>query len=129
MRDEVDDLEKNVNEKEQFDTKKVIERLADRVQKIEEKIDLLITLISPNNEIATAGKTGRSVKAETEINSSDDEEPSKKKAKLDAKTRSSDDHSEESDDEKETYPYSHGLYVGDRLAGGRCGGRGFCGLC
>ncbi|WZZ70516.1 hypothetical protein YC2023_081886 [Brassica napus] len=75
-----------------------------------------ILLISPNNEVSTAGKTG-SLKAETKSNSSDDEsssdkEPCKKKTKLDAKTRlmesTGDDNNEESDDEKETYPYSHG---------------------
>lgn len=125
-----DDLEKNnkknVTGKEQSDTKEVIEILADRVQKIEEKIDLLITLISPNNEeVATAGKSV-SVKAETESNSSDDEEPSKKKAKLDDDMAG--DNSDESD-EKESYPYNHGLYVGDRFSGGRCGGLGRCSYC
>ena len=133
MRGMVDNLEKNkknVNEKEPSDTKEMIEGLADRLQKIEERMDLLIELISPNNEVSTAGKTG-SRKAETKSNSSDDEsssdkEPCKKKTTLDAKTRlmesTGDDNNEESDDEKETYPYSHGLHVGDPFVGG-------CGLC
>ena len=72
------------------DTKEMIEILADHLQKIEEKMDLLITLTK--------------------------EEPSKKKAKVDAKTPL-----------QKSYP--HGLFVGDLFAGGRCGGLGRCSFC
>ncbi|RID52693.1 hypothetical protein BRARA_G00142 [Brassica rapa] len=131
----------NSIEKERSDTKEIIEGLADRLQKMEEKMDLLISLINSNSEASVSVKT-RSVKAERESY----EEPCKKKAKTDAKTQTkestSDDSSEESDENKsDSRLFSArgrgrgrgrgrpGLYAGGPYAGGRCGGAGFCGKC
>ncbi|KAL0758576.1 hypothetical protein Bca101_074726 [Brassica carinata] len=55
----------NSIEKERSDTKEIIKVLADRLQKMEEKMDLLISLINSNNEASVSVKT-RSVKAERE---------------------------------------------------------------
>ena len=130
----------NSIEKERSDTKEIIKVFADRLQKMEEKMDLLISLINSNNEASVSVKT-RSVKAERESY----EEPCKKKAKIDAKTQTkestSDDSSGESDENKNDSRFfsarggrgrgrgRRDLYAGGPFAGGRCGGDGFCGKC
>ncbi|CAA7023128.1 unnamed protein product [Microthlaspi erraticum] len=134
-REREDDLEnrkKDVTEKEQSVSMEMMKELADRMQRMEEKIDLLISSSRSSNGVAAAVKTG-SVKAEPERSSSDDE-PSEKKAEEDTKTpreeSTSDDSSEESD-EKEIARFgpSRGLFVGGRFRGGRCGGRRLCSTC
>ncbi|CAE5959705.1 unnamed protein product [Arabidopsis arenosa] len=111
-----DDLEKDkknmMTEKKISDAIEMLEGFGVRLHQMEEKIDLLISLIRSNNEV----KIG-SVKAEAESMSVD---------------------GSSSDEE----PYSRfgasgfgrggrggggrGLFVGGRFAGGRCGGQGLC---
>ncbi|KAG7599900.1 hypothetical protein ISN44_As06g040670 [Arabidopsis suecica] len=107
-----DDLEKDkkniTTEKKISDAMEILEGFGVRLHQMEEKLDLLISLIRSNNEV----KIG-SVKAEAESMSVD---------------------GSSSDEE----PYSRfgasgfgrgggrGLFVGGRFAGGRCGGQGLC---
>ncbi|CAA7023123.1 unnamed protein product [Microthlaspi erraticum] len=137
-REAEDDLElennkKDVTEKEQPVSTEMMKGIADRIQRIEEKIYLLISSSSSSSGVGAAVKTG-SVKAEPERSSSDDE-PAEKKAEEDTKTlkeeSTSDDSSEESDEKEIDTRFGPvgGLFVGGPFRGGRCGGLRQCTRC
>ncbi|CAL9218198.1 unnamed protein product [Arabidopsis halleri] len=113
-----DDLEKDkkniTTEKKISDAMEMLEGFGVRLHQMEEKIDMLISLVRSNNEV----KIG-SVKAEAESmsvdGSSSDEEPNSRFGA--------------SGFGRGGGPFvggGRGLFVGGRFAGGRCGGQGFC---
>ncbi|CAH8388336.1 unnamed protein product [Eruca vesicaria subsp. sativa] len=127
-REPKDDVEKDTNYEKISEVMEILQGLANRLQKIkekmdcrfqkiEEKMDLLISSISLNNKVAAAVKTS-SAKAQAENmymdESSSDEEPFSKKARANTKIpkeESSGDHIAEISDEKYS-DHSFGLFGG-----------------
>lgn len=116
---EEDDLEnhkKDVTEKEQSVSMEMMKGLADRIQRIEEKLDLLISLSLPNHAAfkPVFANAYPFMYGRRESDVMDNDSPSG----LFNGSRG---------------PFNggrgRGLYVGDRFRGGRCDGQGFCGLC
>ncbi|CAN6998429.1 unnamed protein product [Brassica oleracea var. botrytis] len=149
-----DDLETKTNlKKQKKEGTETMEGLADRLQRIESKVDTLATKV--DLLISVKGKrvhVKKSIKAKAEISSSEDElsssdEDSKDKSVASVKVAAKVSSSSESDDEESdqgekveqrmanadikigVVSNSGRWPFGGRFSGGRCGGLGRCGRC
>ncbi|EOA36258.1 hypothetical protein CARUB_v10010431mg [Capsella rubella] len=120
----IDDLgnhKKDKTEKNISDQMEILEGYGARLNRIEENMDLLISLIRSNHGVKTT--FWKAYEAESmPMDESSDEEPSPFSRTFGGFGRG-------------RGPLigggggPHNLFVGGRFAGGRCGGHGFCGSC
>ncbi|CAA7023125.1 unnamed protein product [Microthlaspi erraticum] len=133
MEDLLEMHRKDVIDKQQSVTVEMLKGLVDRIQRIEEKLDLLISsrpsipsVFKPSNPFST--QPGMPPFAPTQLHYGTKEGID---AKVDRTSFGSKPFGDKIDSDGPYAPFGRGrgLFVGGRFGGGRCGGQGYCTHC